>query len=63
MAPLLQLQWQLSPYYFALVLAVIVYGFNHSELVGIAMTFSLKWLFCIAYQKSLKRTEGQVNLT
>ncbi|EHC07777.1 Protein of unknown function DUF2339, transmembrane [Shewanella baltica OS625] len=61
--PLLQLQWQLSPYYFALVLAVIVYGFNHSELVGIAMTaLALSGYFALLIQKSLsKRTEGQAS--
>lgn len=61
--PLLQLQWQLSPYYFALVLAVIVYGFNHSELVGIAMTaLALSGYFALLIQKSLsKRAEGQAS--
>ncbi|MGI2141405.1 DUF2339 domain-containing protein [Shewanella baltica] len=59
--PLLQLQWQLSPYYFALVLAVIVYGFNHSELVGIAMTaLALSGYFALLIQKGLsKSAEGQ----
>lgn len=52
--PLLQLQWQLSPYYFALVLAVIVYGFNHSELVGIAMTaLALSGYFALLIQRGL----------
>nr|WP_320126593.1 DUF2339 domain-containing protein [uncultured Shewanella sp.] len=61
--PLLQLQWQLSPYYFALVLAVIVYGFNHSELVGIAMTaLALSGYFALLIQKSLsKSAEGQAS--
>ncbi|MGE6435652.1 DUF2339 domain-containing protein [Shewanella baltica] len=61
--PLLQLQWQLSPYYFALVLAVIVYGFNHSELVGIAMTaLALSGYFALLIQKGLsKRAEGQAS--
>ena len=61
--PLLQLQWQLSPYYFALVLAVIVYGFNHSELVGIAMTaLALSGYFALLIQKSLsKSAEGQTS--
>ncbi|MCS6190246.1 DUF2339 domain-containing protein [Shewanella baltica] len=61
--PLLQLQWQLSPYYFALVLAVIVYGFNHSELVGIAMTaLALSGYFALLIQKSLsKRAKGQAS--
>ncbi|VEF27239.1 Predicted membrane protein [Shewanella baltica] len=61
--PLLQLQWQLSPYYFALVLAVIVYGFNHSELVGIAMTaLALSGYFALLIQKSLsKRAEDQAS--
>lgn len=52
--PLLQLQWQLSPYYFALVLTVIVYGFNHSELVGIAMTaLALSGYFALLIQRGL----------
>ncbi|MCU8029937.1 DUF2339 domain-containing protein [Shewanella sp. SM73] len=52
--PLLQLQWQLSPYYFALVLAVIIYGFNHSELVGIAMTaLALSGYFALLIQRGL----------
>ncbi|HAY92986.1 DUF2339 domain-containing protein [Shewanella sp.] len=52
--PLLQLQWQLSPYYFSLVLAVIVYGFNHSELVGIAMTaLALSGYFALLIQRDL----------
>ncbi|MCU8004593.1 MULTISPECIES: DUF2339 domain-containing protein [unclassified Shewanella] len=52
--PLLQLQWQLSTYYFALVLAVIVYGFNHSELVGIAMTaLALSGYFALLIQRGL----------
>ena len=61
--PLLQLQWQLSPYYFALVLAVIVYDFNHSELVGIAMTaLALSGYFALLIQKSLsKSAEGQTS--
>ncbi|ACK47857.1 conserved hypothetical protein [Shewanella baltica OS223] len=61
--PLLQLQWQLSPYYFALVLAVIVYGFNHSELVGIAMTaLALSGYFALLIQRGVsKRAEGQAS--
>ncbi|MGE6454816.1 DUF2339 domain-containing protein [Shewanella baltica] len=54
--PLLQLQWQLSPYYFALVLAVIVYGFNHSELVGIAMTaLALSGYFALLIQRGVSQ--------
>lgn len=54
--PLLQLQWQLSPYYFALVLAVIVYGFNHSELVGIAMTaLALSGYFALLLQRGVSQ--------
>ncbi|MGI2118919.1 DUF2339 domain-containing protein [Shewanella oncorhynchi] len=66
--PLLQLQWQLSPYYFALVLAVIVYGFNHSELVGIAMTaLALSGYFALLIQRGLslrglsQRSVGQAS--
>ncbi|MCK7629957.1 DUF2339 domain-containing protein [Shewanella sp. JNE10-2] len=59
--PLLQLQWQLSPYYFALVLAVIVYGFNHSEPVGIAMTaLALSGYFALLIQRGVsQRSVGQ----
>ncbi|MCS6119576.1 DUF2339 domain-containing protein [Shewanella baltica] len=54
--PLLQLQWQLSPYYFALLLAVIVYGFNHSELVGIAMTaLALSGYFALLIQRGVSQ--------
>ncbi|MGI2121739.1 DUF2339 domain-containing protein [Shewanella baltica] len=54
--PLLQLQWQLSPYYFALVLTVIVYGFNHSELVGIAMTaLALSGYFALLIQRGVSQ--------
>lgn len=66
--PLLQLQWQLSPYYFALVTAVIVYGFNHSELVGIAMTaLALSGYFALLIQRGLslrglsQRSVGQAS--
>lgn len=57
--PLLQLQWQLSPYYFALVLAVIVYGFNHSERVGIAMTaLALSGYFALLIQRGVSQTSS-----
>ncbi|WP_173496931.1 DUF2339 domain-containing protein [Shewanella sp. ISTPL2] len=62
--PLLQLQWQLSPYYFALVLAVIVYGFNHSELVGIAMTaLALSGYFALLIQRGVSQASHSMKLT
>ncbi|EGT3625079.1 DUF2339 domain-containing protein [Morganella morganii] len=62
--PLLQLQWQLSPYYFALVLAVIVYGFNHSELVGIAMTaLALSGYFALLIQRGVSQASHSLKLT
>lgn len=62
--PLLQLQWQLSPYYFALVLAVIVYGFNHSELVGIAMTaLALSGYFALLIQRGVSQAPHSMKLT
>jgi len=50
---LLTLQWQLSPYYFALVLAVLVYGLNRTEVVAWSMTaLALSGYFALLIQRA-----------
>lgn len=54
---LLTLQWQLSPYYFALVLAVLVYGLNHIDVVAWSMTaLALSGYFALLIQRRAKHT-------
>lgn len=59
--PLLQLQWQLSPYYFALILAIIVYGVSGSKSIGLAMVaLALSGYFALLIQRTTnKGAQGQ----
>lgn len=60
---LLTLQWQLSPYYFALVLAVLVYGLNHIDVVAWSMTaLALCGYFALLIQRRAKHTGPKTGL-
>ncbi|ASK70256.1 hypothetical protein CF168_16155 [Shewanella bicestrii] len=62
-ASLLTLQWQLSPYYFALVLAVLVYGFNRVDVVAWSMTaLALSGYFALLIQRRTKHGSVQTGL-
>lgn len=60
---LLTLQWQLSPYYFALVLAVLVYGLNRTDVVAWSMTaLALSGYFALLIQRRTKHGSVQTGL-
>lgn len=60
---LLTLQWQLSPYYFALPLTVLVYGLNRTDVVAWSMTaLALSGYFALLLQRGANHTGEKTSL-